>query len=410
MLFSRKFLTLSALLLILIIVNTHLLADDQAEEVPIIATVDDDVYAVSPLTGESRLLIERSESQGFSEAGFGTEVSLISVSPDNTRLAYTAYPYEMGDAAYKLKRGDIANIMPNDITIVDIATGEQTLLTSQGENFAELFESDKLTKFSHLTWSTDGQRLYFVSTVMSMRNRAPQRAIEYYDVQAAQRQVLTKYDPHAYIDQFFVFDQSILLIGGDVLVGNYEFTVFSTATGEQISAYSIEEFMGLCGHGQMFNMNPLRVQGAYHYGYYDPLATQPGAVLMDVATQEITPLEGELFPAEMSHTHPETSMRLVHAGVCEHSRTENWVVTDAEGHRLTAITLPWNIARWQMALSPDGSALAMLQIPQKSSYNDPPAPIVIVDANGTRELNFAADSIMWGASDYTFSPLIEPAD
>src|SRR6187549_437109 len=127
--FARALFALSTFLLSFGLIRPHaLLAQQTSAEAPIIAVVENDIYAVSPRDGSARLLVGRSgvPAAGLKAIGVYDYVTLSAISPDNTKIAYTAPVYEQTDPAFDEQRRDIGRINPKDITLVDIASGEQT--------------------------------------------------------------------------------------------------------------------------------------------------------------------------------------------------------------------------------------------------------------------------------------------
>jgi hypothetical protein len=106
----------------------------------------------------------------------------------------------------------------------------------------------------------------------------------------------------------------------------------------------------------------------------------------------------------MSHTNPDESLRLVFEGSCDYDEVEMWKVTDPQGNHIesTYILLDGNRDLFELTLSPDGQTVAMLN-PEGDFYD--PDPIIIMDANSRRELDFKANQILWGATDFTFAPV-----
>jgi len=391
---------LSALFMSLVLLSPHdLMAID--EQPPIIAVANNNIYAVSPLDGDARLLVERpaEKEQALQDIGVPRSLDLSRMSPDNTKFAYTAPLYEMLDPVFEDQTWpDFQGVRLRDLTLVDIASGQLTPITHQGDNLAEMVESDTLSVFKDLTWSVDGQRLYFMSAVVSMRNRVPQQMIEYYDLQAGERRVLVKLNPQANILGIYAVSQGLVLIDGSYFEGDFEFTLYGHDGSILNSLEMPLEGVMQCSNPMMFERNPVFVQDDYFYGYYT-LDLGPAA-LLDVASGDTIPLEGELVPAFMSHTHTKTSLRVVGTNLCQLRDGDQWTVTDAEGHFLYSIELKYIDSESQMALSPDGESLAYLKYKSWDVFT--PVPIIVTTPEGSHELDFAADEILWGAVDYTF--------
>jgi hypothetical protein len=402
---SRKLFALSLLFSSLILFNPHTLLA-QSNESPIIALSNNNIYAVSPIDGEAHLLLERSatKDEALANADIGVDLYFSPISPDNTKFAYTAPLYEVLDPAFESKLADIANISPTDLTLVDIATGELTPITDQAAHITDAIEHDKLTTFNDMTWSIDGQRLYFVSHQQSMHNRVPQTTIEYYDVEAGTRQVLTKVQSQGNVMHLYSVEQGIVLMDGDINRGSFTFTLYNP-DGEVINSFDFNLSQTMdCPNGLTFGINPVLSNNAYHYGYYTLDTGHPIPTLLDVETGNSTPLDYTQLPAFMSHTNRETSLRVVYTNMCYVDESDVWTVTDAEGLHMTSMPLTDLSSTFRMALSPQGETIAYIKPTERPFYE--PSPIVVMDENGSHELDFEATEIIWGATDFTFAPII----
>ncbi|GEM_PF-1908856 len=409
MIFSHKMLAVSALLLSLLLPHSSdLRAQDENPDAPIIALANNNIYAVSPSDGESRLLVERSKEKDeqldelyytYKVNFLLSSIGLSPISPDNTKFAYKSPVYEQLDPEFEDKRIDIARMNPNDITLVDIASGEQTPITEQGVNFKEMFAKDKLTNFSDLTWSPDGQRLYFLALVRSRRpNRVPQRTLEYYDLAAGERRTLARFDAEVYIADVVAVPQGLVIVSGPQ--EDFKFTLYSPdGTLANAIEMTLPGYMG-CTNEVMVYMNPVFNNGGLHYGYYVYDTDENLPFLLDVASESSIPLEANLWPGLMAHGHSDTSLRLVFSDPCYEQKDHHWSVTDAKGRVIDSMFIPHVGINFnqQITLSPDGASMAMLLSE---------TTIRIMDTNGSRELDFAANSILWGAYDFTFTPVIK---
>jgi len=281
---SRKPLALSALVLSLILLNQRdVLAQAARNDAPIIAVANNNIYAVSPEDDEARLLVERDPEKDKLISGNygGAAITLSSISPDNTKFAYTTPLHEMLDPEFEDRQ--------RDITLVDIARGHLTPFTNQEANLAELIESDTISVFEDLTWSVDVQRLYFMTTVKSLRNRVSQQMIEYYDLQAGERRLLVKLNPQANILGLYVVSQGLMLVDGSYFEGDFEFALYDAA-GRKVNSLEMPlDGTMQCSNPTIYNRNPVFMQDDYYYGYYT-LDLGPAA-LLDVASGDSIPLE-----------------------------------------------------------------------------------------------------------------------
>lgn len=401
MVLARKHLALLALLVGFVLLNPHLLQAVD-EEHPIIARVHNDIYAVSPSDGSARLLVERDDEKDALISGTygGSAITLFPISPDNTKFAYTTPLHEMLDPEFEDQQADIANLQPRDITIVDIASGSLTPITNQGPRLAELVESDTISTFDNLTWSVDGQRLYFLTTVKSLRNRVPQLMIEYYDLQTGEQQTLVTLNPQASIMGLHAVSEGLVVVDATVFEGDFKFTLYGP-DGSEINALAMPlDGTMQCSNPTIYSRNPMFMQDDYYYGYYT-LDLGPAA-LLDVASGESIPLEGSFVPAVISHTHRDTSLRVVGANLCSLMDGDAWIVTDAAGD-FTSIELNYIEANddLEIALSPDGQSIAYRKYETYTPLSL--MAIMVATVDGTRELDFEATQILWGAVDFTFA-------
>ena len=402
---SRKILALSALFMSLVLLSSHNLMAI-GEEAPIIALANNNIYLVSPTDGDARLVVERDpEKDALIAEKFGTaSLKLSPISPDNTKFAYVAPLYEVLDPAFEDKQREIANLHPRDITLVDIASGALTPITDQGANFAEAVENDKLTNFSHLTWSIDGQRLYYLASVLSLRNRVPQRRIEYYDLASGERQVLAKLSPQAELIGLYPVHPGVVALTRPPNQTDFDFTLYDP-DGFMLNLIKMPLPGSMdCTNGTLFDMNPVFHEDRYYYGYYPHKTSEVIPALLDTALEDTSLLSEDQYPTIISRTNPDTSLRVVYTGMCDYNLSTRWMIADVEDNVTNYPPLMGVSHLFEMALSPDGALLAILD-PNRDNVSDL-APITIIDADGIRELDFVANQIRWGAIDFTFTSVI----
>jgi hypothetical protein len=403
---SRRLLALSLLFSSLILFNPHTLLA-QSDENPIIALSNNNIYAVSPSDGQARLLVERSATKDEAlyeiSTSIGKSLLLSAISPDNTKFAYAAPLYELLDPAFESKLPDILKAHPNDLTLVDIATGELTPITDQANNLSDAVEHDKLIRFGDMTWSLDSKRLYFVSYQKSMHNRVPQTTIEYYDLEVGERRPFAKIDSQDDVAGLYIVKEGILVVHGYRNAGDFTFTLYDPE-GEILkeTRMAIGGMMD-CTNSNMINMNPVYSEESYYFGYFSPEMDYSPA-MFDAASGESIPLDDTMLPSLISHADPENSLRIVYANMCYEDDRDIWVATNTKNVEVSWISLSGIDQTFEMALSPDGQTVAMIKPTERGYYDS--APIVVIDSNGSRELNFNANQIIWGATDFTFAPII----
>jgi hypothetical protein len=377
--------------------------EDADGEAPIIALSNNNIYAVSPIDGEARVLGERDAEQDarLNEMFVSPTLALSPISPDQTSFAYIAPLYEVLDPAFAADAPQIVSMRPTDITVVDIASGTQTPITNQGATFAESIAQHNLSVHSNLTWSQDGRRLYFLTTTLSLRNRLPEYLIEYYDLDSGQREVFVHLTSQTrFMGLYAVSEGLVMLTRKDDNIA-FEFTLYDPdGTVLNVVEQDLPDWLGVT-NGTMLLMNPV-FQG---YGYYSEDSTGLVPSLLDIATGESRVLGLYVYPAFVSHANPDESLRVV---LLDASGSEDtlWVVVDSDGIGIPSLSLSLKgvVFQSEIALSPDGDRIAFLK-PGGIPY-EAPVPIMVMDEEGVRELDFAANQIQWGVIDYAFSSAV----
>lgn len=389
------------------------------EEFPIVALSDNNIYFVSPEDGETRLIVERDAEKDalLKEIYAGAELQLGPMSPYNTHFAYTEPLYEMLDSAYEDKRVEIANLRPRELFLVDMATGEITAITHQGENFADAVKNDALINISNLTWSIDNQRLYFLASKRSLRNRVPQNTIEYYDMASGEVRVLASLNSQIEVVGLYPLFTDLLLLDGAQNQGSYTFTQYDSE-GTVVNTVDMELTGSMdCTNGLMFDMNPVFDANIidYYYGYY-VFKEDTGEMLpsmLNVRSNNSTSLDESFFPAIISQINPLQSLRLVLTKPCDYSEDEKWALADISGEVIEGARFTDVYYSYELSISPDGQSVAMLNgdtiriidvnSETTSTEEIGGKSITFLEDNATRELDFSATQLMWGAMNFTFA-------
>lgn len=408
----RLFLKTSMFFLVLLSLTakiSDISAQDKPDtEAPIIALSNNNIYAVSPVDSEARLLVERDAAQDdqLNKILVRPILNLSPISPDQTAFAYIAPLYEVLDPTFAADLGQAAFVGLSDVTLVDIASGEQTPITRQAENFAESIAEGGVSTFSHLTWSPAGRYLYFLSTKISLRNRAPQLEIQFYDREAGEYQTLVQLPSQANVVGLYGMTQGLAVLtkNEEGMASNlFEFTQYDYE-GNRLNTVEMElpDWVGPT-NGTMLTMNPVFEKDDYHFGFYQNGSDSSSLVIMSPATGTIfvptvLPVP-QRYPAFMSRTNPTEPLKVALIDAAGTGDTLWAVVQD--GAVVPSMSLKGVVFQSEIALSPDGHQMAFLK-PGGTPYAEP-VPIMVMDENGKRELDFMANQILWGAIDYTFA-------
>ncbi len=371
---------------------------------PIITRVGRSLYAVSPDTGESRLLDEVPPelSQLLKENYSGFGIDLGGISPDNTRLAYSAGLSAILDPAYSDQATALAQRNPNDIYIVDISTGEHINVTNQAATFADAVASHAVQTYSKLTWSQDSSRLYFVVELRPLGDQPITRTLHYYDLETAMDQrVADLIPPPLTADNFFV---NLYPVRGGIAAltaldynGNLRFVLFgnNNKINNQFDfqLYGIQDV-----NSWMSDYNPIHIGNRYKFGYFTIAAKGPQPNVLDLLNGKSEKVTSSFKVNTISRNAPDTSLRIVLDGLLVGEIA--WVVSDSNGNYL--ITLDNELFISDSAVAPHGQSVAYLGARKKV---DEPRDIFIFDGKESHALGFAADEILWGSVEYTFAAL-----
>ncbi len=371
---------------------------------PIIARQGNSLYAVSPVSGESRLLDEVMPelSQILKKNYSGVGIRLEGISPDNTRIAYTAGLSEILDPTYADQATALAQRNPNDVYILDIATGERINVTNQGARLADEVASGAVRNYSKLTWSQDGSRLYFVAELRSLNDHPLSRTLHTYVLETAVDQrgadllpspltadnnLIGLYPVRAGVAAVTALDNNgtvRFILFGDNNKITYQFS-FHLKGIQDVNAW-------------MFDYNPIHVGSRYKFGYFSIASKGPQPNVLDLLNGESQVVPTDSKVNTVSHNAPDSSLRIVLDGLLVGDIP--WIVADSDGNQLMVLDDELFIP--DSAIAPDGQAVAYLSARKKVGE---PRDIFIFDGKESHTLGFKADEIIWGSVEYIFAPL-----
>lgn len=373
-------------------------------DAPIIARVGSGLYAVSPISGEARLLDEVSPDLDAllqtNYAGYG--IRLDSLSPDNTLLAYTTALGDLLNPDYADVQKPLAQRAPNDVYVVDVVNGERRAVTSQASTFAEVVGEGVVENYHDLTWSLDGSRLYFVAEGRPWDNRPTTRSLYYYDVAAGTtHEVGDLLRPPLTADNQFIglypVREGIAALHALDYNGNFRFVVF----GEDdriINQFDIQ-LMGIQDvNAWMFDYNPIHTGDKHMFGYFTIGSDGPLPSVLDLPSGSSEAVSPSGHVTVVSHAAPSSSLRIVLESLLVGDVP--WVVADKDGNHL--MTLDTVVYGKDAAIAPDGATMAYLGARGKTGV---PRDILIFDGSESRSLGFAANEILWGAVEYSFADM-----
>jgi hypothetical protein len=338
-------------------------AQDKPIQAPIVAFVDHELYLVSPDDGSAMPLVEPTTPLQFI-----SPISAGSLSPDSKQLSYVSY--------IPVNTSTTTEPQNYDLFLATLADGTIEKITPSGGLFDVAAQKGQIFTVDTPTWSWDGQRIYYFRAQFDIRNHdRGARQLAYYDIAAHKHQLVARIDPKTAITGLQAVASGMLLkwqvfrgdkyITGTLYLPNNK-AVKQPAT-DQYSANAIHDSDGdyLVREGE--------------YGDIDSM--------LNVATGAETRPDVGNFPSIQSFANGEHSM---HVFGSLDTLTNSIFGTDDNAY-ITRIDSEGGVS---FAIAPDGQELAYLQ------YEfDQKVPIRIIDINGnTREFDFKAEKIVWGAT------------
>ena len=396
MLFIRRLLTGLSLLLITLGFFGVGQAAQPAADAPIIARVGTQLFAVSPTSGEALLLDEVSVEldELFRENYAGSGIQLDSISPDNVYVAYTVASDSLlvGEDANRQKA--LAGRASNAVVILNIASRERKLVMSQPDT------GNVVQHYRDLTWSLDGKRLYFVMEARPLDNQPQTRSLYYYDMDAGTtHEVGDVLRPPVTADNQLI---GVYPLTGTVAVlhavgsnGQFRFIVFGE-DDRLINQYDMQLAGAQDVNAWMFTYNPIHLLDNFMFGYFTFDSSGPLPNALDIPANRSEAVDPAAHLTIVSHAAPSASLRLVLDSTFVGDVP--WVLADREGN--TVMSLDTVVYEMDAAVAPDGLAIAYLD--ERGKTGEPRA-ILIHDGSEPRWLGFAANDILWGAAEYSFT-------
>jgi hypothetical protein len=333
-------------------------AEDNPSQPPIIAQRKNKWYAVSPVDGSARVLVEPAEGEKL--------MPLLenNLSPDGQWLAYVIRKpvKELNNASlYKLFS-------------LNLQTGAAEEIQPSGV-FDRPLPPTHVAQILYPTWSYDGTRLYYVRQVMETRGNwvTVAEQLAYYDVARKSHHMAGRLDPAGVQDGLAAVPNGMVL--RTVKAGrDYITMTFFSYDNSLIKESKLDAIY----------QTPLMYEGESYYAEGEnSLITG----LVDMTTGERHPLDGTYYPAMFSRTAGDESLRVFF--LFDHGA--KWAVYSSDGKtQLNRLTDKMGA---KMAVSPDGKHMAFIL------YKKPGVgSIQVMDDDGTtRDLQFDAELMVWGA-------------
>jgi hypothetical protein len=358
----RKITAVVGLVLMLSLTVTK--AQDKVTQAPIIALADGKLYAVSAEDGSTRLLVDPGSEQTISPLRDGN------ISPDGKYLVYISQSlFDTAPKDYK-----------SDLYLVTIADGTTKTISPSGGLFDVPAAKDERFVLDMATWSTDGNRIYYVrstySTVATNVNKPT--LLAYYDVTKDKHELVARLDPKNPLDNL----QSV----PDGMVVRWYEPGFSGTTTSTLYAANNQIVKQVKMDIPYLYM--LRDKDELYYAQLKDFGDIDFVVNAETGEKET--FKAGYFPAEQSLMNGEKSMHVFST----QSDINTYFVYGADYH--TFITSIDNTSGISYAIAPDGQHLAYIV------YGDElKAPIQIMDMKGNvRKLDFEAEQLLWGATEY----------
>lgn len=358
----RKVMLVLALFLAPLIAQAH---DTSAHQTPIIALVENKLFAVSPLDGSATVLVEPPTGETFFMRDFGR------LSPDGTRMVYATNtdPESIG--------GLVVTVF-----LLDLTTGSSTIFEPNGGVFDVKPHPPNTLRIDHPTWSVDGERLYYLLSEVDGRNYSKMARVHlaYYNVQTHTHKLVARLDPTEYV-------QNLMAVESGIIVNVFH------GLGQVASLTLYAPDNRLLSEAEISEIYPHTVRDGsddfYAVGAPDGGIDQLWRV--DEPTTVLRYSEAAYYPAARSRTAGEKSLYIFR--VIDASGTFYRVYSPDESAIKAQIEALGGV---QYAIAPDGHSIAVLQSPVGLR-----AQLKIMDATGSmRELPFIAESIWWGAEEW----------
>lgn len=321
-----------------------------------------------------------------------TDVPELFLAPDGQKLAILDYPtFVSADA--ELEPGDY----PDDLFLIDLNNGERKpLLThyanstlDRGAQFYNGTSGGVRTNrawddpnsiggsrlFHFLAWSPESDQITQVQTVVTDGRYPGEARLVVYDVATGSESVIAELGEPETGYAVFWFDAGIVLYA-DPSEGTESITVFAP-DGTILHEWTIAS-------GQLAHENPVRHRGEDYlvFGKWS---------IFDVTTGEFSSVDGTI--ARVSANAPNDSLVLEACDDRENLRP-TWDVYSATGEKLTNLT---RVSR--PTLSPDGQRVAFVNHENRAVTIFGGAEAHSVDT----ATPFTAQSVVWGATVYTFT-------
>ncbi len=333
-------------------------AEDNPSQPPIIAQRKNKWYAVSPVDGSAKLLVEPAEGEKL--------MSLLenNLSPDGQWLAYVI----------RKPVKELNNASRYKLFLLNLQTGVAEEIRPSGM-FDRPLPPTHVAQILYPTWSYDGSRLYYVRQELETRGNWVTVAAQlaYYDLAQESHHMVGRLDPAGVQDGLTAAPKGMVL--RTVKAGRDTITM---------TFYSYDNSLIKESKLEAIYQTPLVFEGQTYYAEGEnSLITG----LVDMTTGERLPLNGTHYPAMFSRTAIDESLRVFF--VFDHGA--KWAIYSSD-HKTQLNRLTDKMGA-RMAVSPDGQHVAFIL------YKKPGVGSVQVMAGDgtTHDLRFDAELMVWGA-------------
>jgi hypothetical protein len=317
----------------------------QTNTSPLLITISGDIWAWDGTNAEPRQL---------TTGGYN---SFLSVSPDGTRVAYTKLP-QMVVEALQREGGMGGGALPSNVWVMDIASGESTLLVDQPEGASFFTEGipDLGVARSKPMWSADGSKIAWTEMEYPSNNQS----LVVYDFATSSAQTIVTDLP---VDAAVPTPKLMKWGQEGLYVWNFAMKENSTQNDISVNLYdetgTLLNSIPLVGSEQRFTVNHILVS----YNGKEYIGVQYNTGEWEI----VDPLTGTSQPApntpQLSSTAaPESSVNVEPTPAGDGTYT--WQIVDANGAPMQLLKVVSYVAEEDMAVSPDGAQVAFVDMNQ----------------------------------------------
>ena len=336
----------------------------QAQETvpPVLAAVKGDIYAINPVDGSIRQLTHH---PAIIADGSPIAQRDLAISPDGHYLAYKQTPRFFA-IAMKNNLTGYMNEIPSDIVVLDLTSGEESVIASQQPN-VRYSDLPRLWYRNNLVWSPDSSQLAYIQTRGNYGEPNYQDQLMIYD--PLENQTFTfvngkgSLDDVTWLMEGIESGTTVWDIGGNVITHNYlnAGMYYEHVALYQYDEYAIVDSADVIPHdGRVYLMNSLTGE----YGVVDGIQS---------SVSDTSPDDSLVFVGDDNDTRP------------------TYVINPKTGARFNPPRqAPYAV---DFTLAPDGQQFAYVLLGTSVNISDLKGKELVV--------NLKADTIVWGRKRYT---------